>query len=170
MGKAKTIRHEVAYAHPPEHVWVALTDPYALAEWFEPNDHQPVVGHRFRFMVDQATKECEVVEAEPPRRLVWSWQYLANPATGKPRQTGPMSVAWTLVPEGDGTKLTFEQQGAEHLGWMHRQLMNFGWKYMLTKYVPRVLENVKDQQFTPGAIPLAKRLYKCTTVPEQYVR
>ena len=172
MGKGKevTIRHEVFYPHPPEHVWIAITDPHALAEWFEPNDHQPVVGHQFHFMVDGAAKECQVVEAEPPRRLVWSWQYMPDPATGKLRQSGPMTVSWTLVPEGQGTRLLLEQTGAEHLGWLHRRLMRFGWKYMMTKYIPKILENVKDRQFTPGAIPLAKRLYKCKTVPEEYVR
>ena len=33
-----TIRKERFYPHPPESVWVALTDPRALAEWFEPNE------------------------------------------------------------------------------------------------------------------------------------
>ena len=48
-AKTITIRRERFYPHPPEHVWVALTDPHALAEWFEPNDHQPVAGHKFSF-------------------------------------------------------------------------------------------------------------------------
>ena len=48
--------------------------------------------------------------------------------------------------------------------------MRIGWKYMMKKLIPRVLENIKNEQFTPGAIPLEKRVYKCKTVPEQYVR
>ena len=28
-GKTITIRHEVTYPHPQEHVWVAITDPHA---------------------------------------------------------------------------------------------------------------------------------------------
>ena len=42
-----TIRKERFYPHPPEDVWAAISDPHALAEWLEPNDHRPVVGHKF---------------------------------------------------------------------------------------------------------------------------
>ena len=35
--------------HPPERVWKALTDRGWLAEWYMPDDFQPVVGHRFQF-------------------------------------------------------------------------------------------------------------------------
>ena len=50
--KTITIRKERFYPHAPEHVWVALTDPHALAEWLEPNDHKAIVGHKFHFMTD----------------------------------------------------------------------------------------------------------------------
>lgn len=169
-GGRKTIRHEVRYAHPREHVWVAITDPYALAEWLEPNDHQPVVGHRFRFVTDDSAKDCEVLEAESPGRLAWSWQYVPNPKTGKPRQSGLMRVCWTLVPDDGGTTLILEHFNAGNIRWIHRTLMRIGWKYMMKNYISRILKNVKDGQFTPGAIPLEKRVYKCKTVPEQYVR
>ena len=170
MAKPKTIQHEISYPNSAEDLWVAITDPHALAEWFEPNDHKPEVGHRFQFMVDDSTKDCEVLEADPPRRLVWSWQYVANPDTGKPRQTGPMTINWTLVPDGEGTKLILEHTGAENIRWLQRTLMRIGWKYVMTKFIPQVLENVENGQFTPGAIPVEKRVYKCKTVPEKYVR
>ena len=47
-----TIRKERFYPHPPEDVWAAVTDPHALAEWLEPNNHQPIVGHKFQFRCD----------------------------------------------------------------------------------------------------------------------
>ena len=169
-NKTITIRHEVTYAHPPEHVWIAITDPRALAEWFEPNDHQPNVGHKFQFVVDDGAKECEVLEAEPARLLTWSWQYVPNPDTGKSRQCGPMKIRWTLDVEGEGTRLVLEHFNAENIRWFHRTLMRIGWKYMMKKFIPRVLENIQNETFTPGAIPLEKRVYKCTTVPAQYVR
>ncbi len=168
--KTVTIRHEVDYPNPQEDVWVAITDPYALAEWFEPNDHKPMVGHRFRFVVDESAKDCEVLKAEAPSRLEWSWQYVPDPKTGKPQQRGPMTVGWTLLPEGVGTKLILEHFNAENMQWIHRTLMRIGWKYMMKKFIPRVLENIEHGQFTRGAIPLEKRIYRCDTVDKQYVR
>jgi hypothetical protein len=121
-------------------------------------------------VVDDEAKDCEVLEAQRPSRLSWSWQYLPNPATGKQRQSGPMKVTWTLVPDGEGSKLILEHFNAEHVRWLHRMLLRIGWKYMMKKLIPRVLQNIQNEKFTPGAIPLEKRFYKCKTTPDQYVR
>ena len=63
-----TIRKERFYPHPPEDVWAAISDPHALAEWLEPNNHQPVVGHKFQFRCDpgicgSGITECEVARS-----------------------------------------------------------------------------------------------------------
>ena len=34
----RVIRKEIFLPHPPEDVWLALTDPQALAEWLMPNN------------------------------------------------------------------------------------------------------------------------------------
>ena len=81
-----------------------------------------------------------------------------------------MRIRWTLVPDGEGTKLILEHFNAENVRWLHRTLMRIGWKYVMKKFIPRVLDNIENEQFTPGAIPLKNRVYKCKTVPEQYVR
>ncbi len=167
-----TIRKERHYKHSPEDVWVALTDPHALAEWMEPNNHQPVVGHKFKFVTDPSIcgreTECEVLEAVAPRRLVWRW--ISVPSDAKRAWSGPMTITWTLVPENEGTTLILEHSGAENISWVTRSMMRLGWMFMMKKLIPRVLENVHDQVFTPGAIPLNKRHYRCKTVPEEYVR
>jgi uncharacterized protein YndB with AHSA1/START domain len=170
--KTITIRRERFYPHPPEDVWTAITDPHALAEWMEPNDHQPIVGHKFNFVIDPTVcghvKECEVLEADPPRRLVWSWVHVPkNPNRPRP---APMTITWTLVPKGEGTLLILEHSGAENINWILRNLMRVGWGFMMKHSISRVLSRVHDGTFTPGAIPLNKRPYKCRTVPEKYAR
>jgi uncharacterized protein YndB with AHSA1/START domain len=171
--KSIKIRKERFYPHPPEDVWTAITDPHALAEWMEPNNHQAVVGHKFQFVCDPGicgagVTECEVLEADAPRKLVWSWVHRPK----KPGQTPsePMTITWTLLPEGEGTRLILEHSGAENIGWLTRNLMRIGWGYMMKRLIPRVLGNVRQGRFTPGAIPLEKRAYRCQTVPEKYVR
>ena len=171
--KSITIRKERFFPHPPEDVWVALTDPHALAEWLEPNNHQPVVGHKFEFRCDAGrcgpgVTECEVVEAERPRRLVWSWVHRYKDP--KRPKANPMTVTWMLTPKDGGTLLTLEHSGAENIDWLTRNMMRIGWGFMMKKMIPRVLNNVVGGRFTPGAIPLHKRYYTCATVPKEFVR
>jgi hypothetical protein len=73
-----------------------------------------------------------------------------------------------LAPEGDGTRLVLEQTGLEVLSWWWRVSMATGWNRMLNKLLPKVLANVSDGTFTPGA--LERRDYKTTTVPEGYAK
>jgi uncharacterized protein YndB with AHSA1/START domain len=166
-----TIRKERFYPHPPENVWAALTDPHALAEWLEPNNHQPIVGHKFEFKCDPGScggglTECEVLEADPPRRLVWSWVHVRKDGS----KAAPMTIAWTLVPKDNGTLLILEHSGAENIGWLQRNMMRVGWTFMMKKLIPKILGNTRAGKFTPGAIPMNKRYYTCKTVPEKYIR
>lgn len=78
---SKTLHKEVWLSQSPESVWVALTDPKALAEWLMPNNFEPRVGHTFRFHVDpmpgfSGISECRVLEVEEPSRLVYTWTVL----------------------------------------------------------------------------------------------
>ena len=171
MAKGKTIRKERFYPHPPADVWTALTDPHALAEWLEPNNHQPVVGHKFEFRCDPGAcgagvTECEVLEADPPRRLVWRWVHVNKDGT----KCAPMTITWTLVPKDNGTLLILEHTGAENVGWLIRNMMRIGWGFMMKKLIPKIIRRVEAGKFTPGAIPLNKRYYTCKTIPEKYVR
>jgi uncharacterized protein YndB with AHSA1/START domain len=171
--KTITIRKERFYPHPPEDVWAAITDPHALAEWLEPNNHQPVVGHKFQFRCDpgicgSGVTVCEVLEVDAPRRLVWSWVHVPR-KPNRPR-SAPMTITWTLVPKDGGTLLILEHTGAENIDWLTRNMMRVGWGYMMKRLIPRILSRVQAGQFTPGAIPLEKRYYTCKTVPEEYVR
>jgi uncharacterized protein YndB with AHSA1/START domain len=171
--KTITIRKERFYPHPPEDVWAAITDAHALAEWLEPNNHQPVVGHKFQFHCDSGVcgaglKECQVLTADPPRRLVWSWVDVPKDANS-PRPEA-MTITWTLEPKPGGTLLVLEHNGAENISWLFRNMMRIGWGVMMKRLIPRILARIQNGQFTPGAIPLEKRYYKCKTIPDQYVR
>ncbi|HWK63342.1 MAG TPA: SRPBCC domain-containing protein [Rhizobiaceae bacterium] len=63
--------------HPPEKVWRALTVPELLGAWLMPNDIRPVEGERFSLHESGPTGDrvdCEMLEAEPYRRLRYSWR------------------------------------------------------------------------------------------------
>jgi uncharacterized protein YndB with AHSA1/START domain len=105
-----TIRREVVIPQSPEQVWRALTESATLAEWLYPNDFEPRVGHRFTFRVPPKPKvgfdglvvRCEVLECEPPSRLVFSW------SAGGLVDT---RVSFRLEPDGEGTRVLFEHAG-----------------------------------------------------------
>lgn len=173
MSRAKVIRKQAVYPHPPERVWVALTDPHALAEWLMPNNFLPIMGHEFRFYVDpmpgfSGVTECTVLEIDPPRRMVWSWVIVPKDPQ-RPRHK-PMTIEWTIEPEGAGTRLTLVHSGAEHISWLSRFQMAFGWGTMVKRWIPRITANVTGEPpvFHPGVRPANKRGYGVKTVPEGY--
>lgn len=166
-----TIRKSVLYPHPPRDVWTAITDTHAIAEWLMPNDFKPAVGHRFTFQTDwnpvcgKVLVECEVLELDPERRMVWTWVRVQKNGTRSPTR-----LTWTLTPEGPGTRLTLEHEGVERLPFIMRMLMGWGWGGMLKDSITKVLGNITGGRFTPGAIPLSKRYYKAKTIPAHLVR
>lgn len=166
----KPMRKEVVYKHPVADVWTAITDRRALAEWLMPNDFEPRLGHKFRFQTDpnkfcgEVMNVCEVLEFEPPHRMVWSWT--EAPIGGAPAPGAPsLRVEWGLMPQGASTRLTLTQTGMEYMPWWKRVLMGFGWSGMLKDKLSVVVGNVRGGEFTPGAVPLNKRYYKATKVP-----
>jgi len=171
----KRLFKSVYLPHPPEVVWEALTDRHALAEWLMPNDFEPALGHEFTFHNDPevgcgaGVTHCRVLEFEPQRRLTLSWRI--EPGR-RGRERPPMRIAFELIPQGEGTRLTLEQTGLEGQPFITRFLMNIGWGYMLKRLLPRVAANVRPDgdgvRFEPGAIPLKRRTYKVETVPETH--
>ena len=164
-----TLRIDAAYPYPPERVWFALTDERALSEWLMPaTSFEPIIGHRFQFRVGRAKGwstviDCEVLEAVPPRRLVYTWN-TTIPGSRRPLDT---RVAWTIVAAGAGTRLRLEHSGFRDTltSAVFRALtLRPGWRRMLKQLLPRVLPRVHaDRSFEPeshhggGAVPVGQR-------------
>ncbi len=129
----KSLRRELYLPHPPHDVWRALTETEALADWLMPNDFEPRVGHRFTFTLRvpptpnprfDGVIQCEVLQCDAPSRLVYSWV-----AAGIDTR-----VSYRLEPDGDGTRLFFEQSGFEvSEPWSRRAFKGAeqGWDHML---------------------------------------
>ena len=108
---SKSIQRELLLPQPPQQVWHAITNRATLAEWMFPNDFEPRVGHQFTFRVPPKPEvgfiglvvSCQVLELDPPSRLVFSWS-----AAGPVVDT---RVSFRLEPEGNGTRVFFEHSG-----------------------------------------------------------
>ena len=99
---------EEIYPHPVEKVWRALTDSAAIASWLMANDFEPRAGKHFTLIGapvpgGRALIECEVIEIEPPRRMVWSWQNIDG---GQPTR-----VEFRLEAVEGGTRLNLSHTG-----------------------------------------------------------
>ncbi|MDA8237747.1 MAG: SRPBCC domain-containing protein [Chloroflexi bacterium] len=110
-GETLSIAFSWDLPHPPARVWRALTEPELLARWLMATDLRPAVGEPFTFRQEptpwwDGIVRGEVLEAEPDRRLRYTWRSGSGP------NGVDTVVTWTLTatPAG-GTRLTLEQSG-----------------------------------------------------------
>jgi uncharacterized protein YndB with AHSA1/START domain len=95
---------------PVQNVWLAITDRRMLALWLMENDFEPRLGARFALRRADPMSgwrgwvECEVIELEPPTRMVWSWSDGAGVEMTS-------RVIFELQEEGTGTRLTLRHIG-----------------------------------------------------------
>lgn len=65
------------FAEPPAQVWRALTAPELVSRWLLQTDIRAEPGHRFQVQASPGLGgaiQCEVLAAEPPERLSYSWR------------------------------------------------------------------------------------------------
>lgn len=124
MSETKTVTIEREFAHPPEKLWRALTQPHLISEWLMKNDFKPELGHRFTLRGEWGgVLDCEVLEIEPHKTLAYTWNFEHEDAAYALQST----VTFTLTPTRTGTHLRMEQAGfrsdqkqafgGAHAGW-----------------------------------------------------
>lgn len=97
---------EKIFAHAPEKVWRALTDPALLTQWLLRNDFLPEIGREFQFRNEpvggwDGVIDCRVLALDPLRRLAYSWRAFGLEST----------VEFTLTRADGGTHLRMEHSG-----------------------------------------------------------
>lgn len=120
------LQFDEVFEHPIDAVWRAVTDPQTLARWLMENDFEPRVGHKFTLRDPPSSAwrgwiECEVLELDAPRRMVWSWN------GGMDGETATR-VSFDLRAEGERTRLVFRhvgdatdvQSGSFRAGWTRK--------------------------------------------------
>ena len=107
-AEPRSVIIERDFAHPPEKLWRALTQPHLMQEWLMRTDFAPEVGHRFHLTGDWGgALDCEVLEVEPPKSLSYTW----NHSHPDPVFALQSVVRFTLTPTPEGTRLQMEQAG-----------------------------------------------------------
>jgi len=119
------LTREVVIDASPETVWEFLTDPEKIKRWkgvLVSFDATPGAAYRIE-VIPSHIAAGEVVELDPPHRLVYTWGW----EVGGPVSPGSTTVEYELVPEGSGTRLRFthrdlpNQEAADShaTGWDH---------------------------------------------------
>lgn len=94
--------------HPVEAVWNEITSAEAISDWLmATTGFEPRVGARFRMKTEHMSADgwvhAEILELDPPRRMVWAWAIAGGAA--------PTTVTFELAPDGDGTRLRLTHAG-----------------------------------------------------------
>jgi uncharacterized protein YndB with AHSA1/START domain len=130
-----SVEREVRIAASPETVWEFLVDPEKIRRWKAVDasfDPRPGGGYRIE-VIPGSIAVGQVVEIDPPHRLVYTWGWEQTGDTPNAVPPGSSTVEYVLVPDGDGTLL--------HL--THRDLPNAeacesharGWDHFLERLV-----------------------------------
>jgi len=134
---------ECTYAAPIDLVWRAITDSTLLAEWLMENDFRPLAGACCQFRMPpqpgfSGVIQCEVLEVEPPVRLVYTWD--GGGAWGR------TTLAWTLEARPGQTKLTLQHTGFQGFRpFLLSLMMGSGWRKKLTASVPAILARIASE-------------------------
>lgn len=119
-----SIRKSAEFPVPATTLWRALTDSELLATWLMPNDFRAEVGHTFTMTTDPAPMfdgivHLEVLELDPPHRMVWSWKGgpIDTTVTFTVRELGPDTCRLDFLQDG------FRGPGAEFA----RIFLRSGW-------------------------------------------
>jgi uncharacterized protein YndB with AHSA1/START domain len=131
MSQTNTITVEYDLPHTPAQVWRVLTEPKLLESWLMPNNIAPVVGHTFTFQTQpmgewDGVVRCEVLIAEPQKRLSYSWVGGSDKNKGW-GQTLNTVVTWTLTEKAGGTMLLLEHSGFREKDRFAYEQMGRGW-------------------------------------------
>jgi uncharacterized protein YndB with AHSA1/START domain len=135
---------EVQYPAAPHLVWRAITEPALLREWLMDNNFHAEAGARCEFRMPpkpgfNGVVQCEVLEVDPPRRLVYTWDGGGS--------WGKTTLVWTLELEGAGTRLRLEHRGFQGFRpFLLSLMMNSGWKSKLTGVVGTIVARLANME------------------------
>jgi uncharacterized protein YndB with AHSA1/START domain len=120
----------------PEKLWAALTDRETMKQyWFgmhQESDWKPGSSWKLVFSDGRVADAGEVLEAEPPRRLVLRWR---NEFKAELKEEGPARCIYELEPVDNAVKLTITHT-IDRPASKFITAVSSGW--------PRILSNLKS--------------------------
>jgi len=134
----------------PEKLWEALTSSeFSRRYWFNTDVKSDwKVGSPFALVMNGTTTDVgEILEADPPRRLSYTFQQVLSEAASKER---PSKVVFNLERHGKFVKLTLTHEGFAE-GSKHLDGISKGWPAILSS-LKSMLESGTALAIPPSAL------------------
>jgi uncharacterized protein YndB with AHSA1/START domain len=140
--------HAIYIKTTPERLWQALTDPELTKRYYfgggVESEWKPGSRYEFRHGQDGSLQiEGDVLEAEPPRRLVMSFKAVWDDDV---RQDAPSRLTMEIEPMGDACRLTVVHHDFDGETATYQQVSG-GWP-MITSSLKSLLETGEPLQIS----------------------
>ncbi|WP_404450721.1 SRPBCC domain-containing protein [Virgibacillus necropolis] len=137
-NKVPEIKKQVVFDAPIEKVWKAVATSDGIAEWFMPNDFEPIEGHQFYIKSQFETSLCKVIKINPPKELTFSWGEFGWEVSFL-LEAIEERTSFTLIHSGWGEPdETIPGQSRTYL--TTRNIMNNGWDKLVDNGLRKVVE------------------------------
>ncbi|HVP01552.1 MAG TPA: SRPBCC domain-containing protein [Solirubrobacteraceae bacterium] len=143
------IERETVIAAPIDVVWGVLTDPGHIATWFADTaelDLRPGGAGRLVW-TGRHTAELRVEQVDPPHRFSFRWE---SPSGTEPVSGNSLLVEFTLIADGEGTRLRVVESGLRELDWSDERKSGYaedhaeGWKTLLGRLAELAPQRVRE--------------------------
>jgi uncharacterized protein YndB with AHSA1/START domain len=127
--------YQVFIRSTPERIWQAITDPEFTTKYFHGSrvELKLVAGSEYRSYSPDRSElwvDGEVVEVDPPRRLVHTWRAAYEPGMAEEE---PSRVTWEIEDRGEGMcLLTVVHDRLEGAPKTAQSVSGRGWMYVLS--------------------------------------
>ncbi len=122
--------HETYIRTTPQKLWDAITDPESTRQYWYGALNRSAWTPGSRWVSESADGELflegEIIEADPPRRLVHTFHVVHEPDAA---QDPPSRVTWEIVQAGESCRLTVTH---EEMGEATEEYTSGGWTYILS--------------------------------------
>jgi uncharacterized protein YndB with AHSA1/START domain/predicted transcriptional regulator len=131
MSERPTRVFEIYIRTTPEQLWRALTDGALTPQYYVgtrvESTWEPGAPYSYLTPDGVALLVGEVLEVDPPRRLVTTFQ----PTWGTPEENQPSKVTWAIEPHGPSCRVTVTHEGLDPASALTPQLAS-GWAEILS--------------------------------------
>jgi uncharacterized protein YndB with AHSA1/START domain len=153
MVVPERIEREILIEAPIDVVWAVLTEPKHVAGWFSDSaeiDLRPGGEATFDWQ-QHGPARAWVERVEPPRNFAYRW---VRAVGEEQRQDNSTLVEFTLVAEGDHTRLRVVETGFRELDWSEDKMARYagentqGWQLELDElreYVSKLVRPIPQQ-------------------------